>query len=69
MGRLERGCEAHGRGWAGEVGEEIAGKDESLPIRHHGALLSLLKHAHTERKTKRLKSETKLFFGMGGGGR
>lgn len=72
MGRVGSSCEVHGRGAGGGVGgggEGITGKDESvgrrarLAIVHHGVLLPLLKHTHRERETKRLKSETKLFFG------
>lgn len=78
MGRVGSGCEVHGRGAGGGVGgggEGITGKDESvgrrarLAIVHHGVLLSLLKHTHRERETKRLKSETKLFFGGAKGSR
>lgn len=75
MGRLERRCEAHGRGgtrcrWEGKG---ITGKDESVPrrtrlaIRHHGALLSLLRRAHTKRDKEIEKRNNTLVWGAGVG--
>lgn len=45
-----------------QVKMKAFGRRARLAIVHHGVLLPLLKHTHRERETKRLKSETKLFF-------